>query len=573
GHSLDAVFTYDALLDLGVASGYAVVVQRFDGTQWVAVSGTGPASLLDVGLLGGNLSATETLGPGDYRAFLTFQGTAGVGLLGSLTVAGVDSDFTDVAAAAPGTATGNVISDAGPAGEIDVTGPGTRVASVTVNGVTTAVAAGGTVIDGAWGTLTINPDGSYSYTPDATASAIGRTDSFTYTLLDPTDGETESATLSIAIGSPDITGAPVAVADQAVAAVTYTPVQTTAPVTQAFTFTSQPSGVLQSTGSGVGSFTVAPDATADLTITAVRQPGLSVSLLPSYTLTVRDAGGATVFTETRASLAGLPIGTGVSFTLDDLPSGTYSYTVSSRATLGTFGTAVSLGSTTTFNDAYTLATRETAEGNLFANDTAHTPFAILRVDTGGGFTEVGDTPVTLTGRYGTLTLDEAGGYVYQPSASLGYSATDLTDSFTYQLAQPNGSVATATLTVTIDVPADGTAATATSAIATTAMVAAEPDVVPLDAFVLHDAEVAHTPASPSATGLATYDLFEGKGELEDVLSHYLAAQRPDDGVPATDMPHPTMVIHAPMPAVVDPLDYLVTLPDQDHIGNTINHAV
>ena len=44
-------------------------------------------------------------------------------------------------------------------------------------------------------------------------------------------------------------------------------------------------------------------------------------------------------------------------------------------------------------------------------------------------------------------------------------------------------------------------------------------------------------------------------------------------MPATDMPHPTMVIHAPMPAVVDPLDYLVTLPDQDHIGNTINHAV
>ncbi|MGP7796930.1 BapA/Bap/LapF family large adhesin [Sphingomonas sp. CLY1604] len=571
GHSLDAVFTYDALLDLGVASGYAVVVQRLEGTQWVAVSGTGPASLLDVGLLNGNLSATETLGPGEYRAFLTFQGTAGVGLLGSLNVAGVDSDFTDIAAATPGTATGNVITDAGPAGEVDVTGPGTRVASVTVNGVTTAVAAGGTVIDGAWGTLTINPDGSYSYTPDATPTGIGQTDSFTYTLLDPTDGETESATLSIAIGSPDITGVPVAVADQAVAAVTYANVETSVPVAPAFTFGSQPGGLLlPSTGAGSGSFTVAPDATADLTITAVRQPNLSLSLLPSYTLTVRDAGGATVFTETRASLAGLPIGTGVSFTLDDLPSGTYSYTVSSRAALGTFGTTVSLGSTTTFLDAYTLATRETAEGNLFANDTAHTPFAILRVDSGSGFAEVGDTPVTLTGRYGTLTVDEAGGYVYQPIAALGYSATDLTDSFTYQLAQPGGSFATATLTVTIDVPADGSAA---APLVTTQVFAVEADVIPLDALTAHVGVAAADAPVATATGLATYDLFEGRGELEDVLSHYLATQPQDGGTTTAESAHAAVMIDAPLPPVVDPLDYLVTLPDQDHIGNTVNHGV
>ncbi len=75
------------------------------------------------------------------------------------------------------------------------------------------------------------------------------------------------------------------------------------------------------------------------------------------------------------------------------------------------------------------------------------------------------------------------------------------------------------------------------------------------------------------TGLATYDLFEGKGELENVLSHYLAAQQPDgDGAPPPPL-HPETMIDAPMPAVVDPLDYLVALPDQDHFGNSVNHGV
>ncbi|MEG8054766.1 hypothetical protein QP185_18995 [Sphingomonas aerolata] len=215
-HSLDARFTCDAATTIGAASDYAVVVQKLVGTQWVAVTGSGPASLLEIGLLNGNLSATETLGPGVYRAFLTFQGTAGVGLLGDLSVAGIDPDFTDIAGATPIAATGNVITDAGPGGEIDVTGPGTRVASVTVNGVTTDVGPDGSSVTGAWGGLRINPDGSYSYTPVANAGAIGRTETFTCTLVDPTDGERETATLTIAIGSPDITGAPLAVADRGV---------------------------------------------------------------------------------------------------------------------------------------------------------------------------------------------------------------------------------------------------------------------------------------------------------------------------------------------------------------------
>ncbi len=569
GHSLDAVFSYGSdLLDIDVASDYAVVVQRFDGTSWVAVDGSGNASLLDIRVLDGNLSATETLGPGEYRAFLTFAGVAGVGLLGSLDVSGVDSDFTDVAGVVPAGVSGNVIADPGAGGAVDIVGPGTQVDSVTINGVPTAVTANGTVVDGAWGTLVINLDGSYTYTPDANALAIGKTDTFTYTLLDPTDGERESATLSIAIGSPDITGAPVAVADGAIAAVTYDNVVTTTAPTTAFSFNSSgPLGLL-STGAGGSAFTVAANTVSDISITAVRAPGLSV--LPNYTLTVRNAAGAVVDQVTQIAVVGLPIGTGTVFTVEDLPAGRYTYTISSSAVAGSFATTVSVGATTTFLDQFTLGSAATAEGNLLDNDTANTPFAAIRVDSGAGFTEIGDTAVVLTGQHGTLTVDETGDYFYRPSATLGYSAVDLFDTFTYQLVQPDGTVATSTLTVTIDVPADGTAAATNFA---SQAADSEIDVIALDAFLAPgldaDASVIVSDDN-SAIGRAIYDVFEGQGELESVLADYLPPEETTALEGVGDARHPTFAVDVAVPAVVDPLDYIVAPEDPDRLGTNTN---
>lgn len=231
GHTLAATFTYDSLANVGVASGYSVVVQRFNGTSWVAVDGGGTSSLLEVGLLNGNLVANADLGPGQYRAFVTFDNTLGVGLLGGLSVTGVDSDFTDIAQVIPAVTNGNVITDPGAGGQIDVVSPQTVVESVTLNGVTTAVTADATIVAGLWGTLTIARDGSYTYIPDANAAVLGKVDRFTYTLLDASDNERESATLTITIGSPDLTGAPLAVNDIATAAASFVNVvETRAPV-------------------------------------------------------------------------------------------------------------------------------------------------------------------------------------------------------------------------------------------------------------------------------------------------------------------------------------------------------
>ncbi len=569
GHSLDAVFTFGTVADIEVAGSYVVAVQRLENGRWVSVNGTGAASLLEINVINGDLVATNTLGPGEYRAFATVQGgAAGVALLSTLNVTGVDSNFTAVAGAAPIPATGNVITEAGPGGELDIVGPGTRVVSVTVNGVTTELAPDGSTVTGAWGTLTMNRDGSYSYAPTADVATIGKTDVFTYTLIDPTDGERASANLSITIGSPDIGGTPVAVADQAFADVTFQNVVTTLPPAQAFSFSA---GL---TGSRSGSFAVAPNTSSDITIVADRQAGLGLSVLPQYTVTIRNSSGATVRTASATAVANGLLGTST-FTFDDLPSGAYTYTVASQSTLslGSFTTNVSLGSSTTFLDQFTLASAETATGNLLANDSANTAFAAIRVDAGGGFAEIGATPVTLTGAYGTLTVNETGGYVYQPSASLGYSAVDLTDSFTYQLVQPNGVASSAVLTVTIDVPADGPAVAPVPATLFAAFAAGEDGAIPLDALTLDSGESVVVTPDGAAIGLAAYDLFEGKGELEDVLSHYLTEPQADPASDTAEFVHPAAVENTMLPVVEDPFSFLATLPDQDQNGTVTNHVV
>ncbi|MEH3158868.1 MAG: hypothetical protein PGN08_07960 [Sphingomonas taxi] len=216
-----------------------------------------------------------------------------------------------------------------------------------------------------------------------------------------------------------------------------------------------------------------------------------------------------------------------------------------------------------------MATRATAEGNLLANDTANTPFATIRVETPGGLVEVGDTPVTLTGPARDADRVRGGGAMStRPAPRSAIRRVDLVDTFTYQLVQPNGTFATATLAVTIDVPADGAASAASM---TTQVFSVEPDVVSLDALAVHAIAGPVAPAE-HATGLAAYDLFEGQGSVEDVLSHYLG-DGGDGGGGAADTPVVVATINAPPPVVADPLDYLVLTDEQARNGTVATHVV
>ncbi len=625
GHSLNAVFTYDATLSIGVLSGYSVAVQRWNGSAWVAVGGGTGVSVLQLTLLNGNLVSTETLGPGQYRAFVTFDGTLGVGLLGSLNVAGTDSDFTDIGGIVPQQIHGNVITDPSPDGHIDIISPQTVIQSVTVNGVTTAVNANGTVVNGAFGRLVINLDGSYTYTPSPTAASIGKTDVFQYTLIDKSDGETETANLSITIGSDDITAAPIANHDTATAGVQYQNVVETVAPTVEFSFSTP----VLSTRSGNDSFTVAANSQSDVTISVVRTG--AAALLPSYTITVKNAAGVTVGTYTGTTVLG---GSGITHTFEDLPAGTYTYTVSSTNLLGsTYGSTVYISESITHFDQYTVSGVTGTQGELLANDVTGTAFPVVKVGTGSGFVEVGETAVTIQGTYGKLTVNETGHYTYTPSTTIPHSTVNLVDSFTYQIVQPNGVTATATLDVTINVGSGATSAvmsieeaslrmdeaaavsddthqaasltaepTAHQPVTTasetalsathedaaapatddptasgTDLVAAASAADPVDGAgadqpATTDADPTDTSVSDDVLGELAYQMFEGQGVLEDVLSAYLDRQPLPERVDLTEASpaaSPESVDLTSVDVPQDPLGYLSTSDDiEKHNPNT-----
>lgn len=132
-----------------------------------------------------------------------------VGGVNDAPIAANDSNSTDEnTALTVAAASGVLTNDSDPDGD-------TLSVSQVSNGTGTANA--GQAITGAWGTLTLNADGSYTYTPNAAAQALddgeSQTDVFTYTVKDPA-GLTATATLSITVNGKN--DAPVAVDDSAI---------------------------------------------------------------------------------------------------------------------------------------------------------------------------------------------------------------------------------------------------------------------------------------------------------------------------------------------------------------------
>ena len=565
GHSLDALFEYGGVLDIGVAADYTVVVQQLVDGNWVGVGGEGAATLLELNLLGGDLTAAESLGAGDYRAFVTFDGLAGVGVLGTLDVTGTDNDFTDIADIVAVTAEGNVITDTNAASETDLAPAGTVVASVTFDGTTTDVIADGTIVSGDHGTLVIDLDGSYVYTPSEDAANIGAADSFTYTIERP-DGAQESAVLVVEIGSPDTQlswGAPgddastglAAADDSASAAVLF---ENTVDTVETPLF-SLSNGIIGTDSDSAG-FTVAADTESDATVNIAVSS--VITLFPTYTVTLTDTdSGATV--DTRNVTAALDVLglVSASVTFDDLPPGNYTIEVEA-AGLGTgFDSDVVLSEAVTNLTEFQVDAVTAADGNLLANDTTGTLFNAVLVDSGSGFTEVGDTPVTLTGSHGTLTVDEAGNYHYEPDPALAYSASDLTDSFTYQVQHPNGETATAELTISLDTIDPG------GALPAMAVAGAPAGLVMLAGFDDMAAMSGDEAAMPDALA---YDLFEGQGDLVSVLENYLENEDSSKSDQFSELvqtdTNQTEIVEIDQ-NVSDPLSYLSINPDDDLSGN------
>jgi VCBS repeat-containing protein len=326
----------------------------------------------------------------------------------------------------------------------------------------------------AHGTLTVDPDGGYTYTPD---HRFHGTDSFDYTIVDPW-GRTATATVTITVGAP---GAPVAVDD------TYETPFETAHVVAVPGILDNDSGTAISVADHTapahgtvavgsdGSMTYTPDAgfagvdtfdytiadevdqqaTATVTITVVPPAGPEASddayATPFETELVVDAPG----------ILGNDSGTAISVALHDDPGhGTVAVTDDGAITYEpdagfsgvdefTYGIVDQLGRTAAATVTVTVA----PPGAPVAVDDAYsTPYqtalevpgpGIVANDSGTGLTVTSHTDPA----HGTVDVGDDGTLSYTPAK--GFTGTDTLD---YVVTDRAGQTATATVTIVVAPP-------------------------------------------------------------------------------------------------------------------------
>ncbi|WP_431009803.1 type I secretion C-terminal target domain-containing protein [Acinetobacter baumannii] len=209
------------------------------------------------------------------------------------------------------------------------------------------------------------------------------------------------------------------------------------------------------TGTMTYNFTVDANDMSDVTIYAV--PGVGLSVLPSYTITVTNSAGVVVGTVTGTSLANAVslLDGGVRLTLNDLEAGTYTATISSRNILGLgYTTSVYMGETITHLDSYdyTGANGGVVSGNVLEGDAIGgvadiaegSQLYVLNTTTGTYELALGQAIDTGTG---TLHMYANGSYTYLPSTS----STAASDVIEYKLVSGiTGQESSSSLTINLD---------------------------------------------------------------------------------------------------------------------------
>ncbi len=242
----------------------------------------------------------------------------------------------------------------------------------------------------AHGTVVVNPDGSYTYTPDA---GYAGPDSFTYTVTDA-DAQTATGTVTISVEAPTPPTAPKYTES--------TPFDTELTVAAAQGLLSQATGtgitLTSSTAAAHGTVVVNPDGSYTYT------PDAGYAGPDSFTYTVTDADAQTA-------------------------TGTVTVHVGTTAA----PTAADYTESTPFDTELTVAA---AQG-------------LLSQATGTGITLTSSTAAA----HGTVVVNPDGSYTYTPDA--GYAGPD---SFTYTVTDADAQTATGTVTVHVGTPAAPTAA-------------------------------------------------------------------------------------------------------------------
>jgi VCBS repeat-containing protein len=435
--SLTAWFTFDAstgtgaihysyaLLDntVGISNAsFAVDLTDPDGDH-------NPPANLVIGIIDDAPTAVA-----DTDAFATGQTTAETGNV--ITGNGTTSGFADVSGAdggltVVGVAAGNALGGAN---------PGTV----------------GVAVVGAFGTLTLNADGSYSYTH--TGVVGGGTDVFTYTIEDA-DGSLAHATLTIVGGDSAPGNIVVPPAGQ--------------PDTSVFEAGLGPRGA-EPAGSHAGDPSF-PTSTQAGIITFTSPDGVATVELGNLTLT---NGTPQTFTDATGSLTASFIynaatGQGAinySYTLldntlvnpsavnfavavtdldgDRTPGGNLTITIADDAPLAIADTDAVLAGQLTAETGNVLTGVGTASGVADVQG-ADGSLQVLSVAIGN--TAVAVNPAgnaTIAGAFGTLTLAANGSYSYARANGVP-GGNNHSDTFTYTMQDADGSQSTATLTIAV----------------------------------------------------------------------------------------------------------------------------
>ncbi|GAA0448476.1 hypothetical protein GCM10009095_15220 [Sphingomonas molluscorum] len=468
GAVTDATFDITVGGLAGVLPNATAVLEVQTDAGWVRIGDASQGGLLDLLTVAGRgfTVTADDLQAGNYRLTYGGGGTLGVGTTINLQAGLEDTSLTNFEVVSALAITGNVF-DASEAGPADERGPNDgAVLQVLDEGVYVSVTEPREVT-GEFGTLLINPNGSFTYTPnaDVEASAIGQVDSFSYQLLGP-DGPSQ-ATLNVRLDSPDADiiwdatdfeapgTAVVAVGDTAEAGIVLGPrVDDPRTVSDAIEITGL---ITLGRVSDTYRFDVAPNTTEDFTLDVVSNSG--ANLLGETTFVLQRLEG-TQWVDVRSATGGSPIellgltGGGIRAEAEDLGPGNYRVRVSVDGLgLGTNVTGTATRVTTYPGELEATGVVATS-GNVLTgdegagSDVLGSQNTILRIERAeGDFVAPGYGGQRVVGDHGVLLIEADGDFTYTPLVD--DAGIDQTDRFTYQLVHPNGETITAELVITI----------------------------------------------------------------------------------------------------------------------------
>ncbi|MGI9377454.1 MAG: tandem-95 repeat protein, partial [Tsuneonella suprasediminis] len=392
--------------------------------------------------------------------------------------------------------------------------------------------------DPSHGTVVVNPDGTYTYTPDANYNGP---DSFTYTVTDPASGETLTRTVDITVNpvndAPTITGG------------------------------NQSGGVIEAGKLDDGTPTAGiPDAEGQFLASDVEGDTLtwSVAGTPDTTygqFSIDASTGEWTYELNNALPATQALNEGDSVEL------TYTVQVSDGnggittrdvviTVTGTNDVPVAIADTDAVTESGVLdggntatAGVDTANGSVLTNDSDvdDGETATLTVSEVGFGSTSGTVGSSLSGTYGTLVLSSNGNYVY----SLDNTNSDtqalkqgqsVTETFTYTVVDANGASDTSTLTITVTGTNDRPVITSDAAAATGEVIEAGSGVVGDDTatgtLTASDVDTDATQTWSIATTNGTYGTISidpSTGEWTYTLDNTRAAtQALNDGDTETD---------------------------------------